>query len=67
MVTSDTNDAAGNQDTVTDPRGVVTKSYFDMLGQTTETIAAYTNGTPTSDTNQITEYTYDGNGDVHSP
>jgi RHS repeat-associated protein len=64
LVTSNTFDAAGNQDTVTDPRGIVTKSYFDMLGRTTETIAAFTNGTPTSSTNQKTDYTYDGNDDV---
>ena len=35
-----------------------------MLGRTTETIAAYTNGVPTDDTNQTTSYTYDGNNDV---
>ena len=33
-----------------------------MLGQTTTTIAAYTNGTPTDSTNQKTTYTYDGDG-----
>ena len=64
LVTSDGYDAAGNQNTTTDPRGIVTKSSFDMLGRTTETIAAFTNGTPTSSTDQTTDYTYDGNGDV---
>jgi YD repeat-containing protein len=64
LITSYTYDAAGNQDSSTDPRGIVAKTLFDMLGRTTETIAAYTNGVPTSDTNQTTTYTYDGNGDV---
>jgi RHS repeat-associated protein len=57
-------DAAGNQNAVTDLRGIESLTVFDMLGQQTETIADYTDGTPTSDSNQTTTYTYDGNGDV---
>ncbi len=49
-------------DTVTDPRGIVAKTEYDLLGRTTRTIAAYTDGTPTSSTNQTTTYTYDGAG-----
>ena len=59
-------DAAGNQDTTTDPNGIVTQSYFDALGDTTETIADYTDGTPTASSNQTTKYTYDGLGDITS-
>ena len=65
-------DAAGNQDTTTDPgnttdpNGVVTRSYFDALGDVTETISDYTNGTPTNNSNQTTLYNYDGLGDVTS-
>ena len=50
-------------DTV-DPKGIVTRYGYDMLGRQTQTIADYTDGTPTSDSNQTTDYTYDGNGDV---
>jgi hypothetical protein len=42
----------------------VTKSDFDMLGDTTETIAAYTGSSPSNDSDQTTDYSYDGNGDV---
>jgi YD repeat-containing protein len=57
-------DAAGNQNAVTDPRGIEALTVFDMLGQQTETIADYTDGTPTADTNQTTDYSYDGDGHV---
>ena len=59
-------DAAGNQDATTDPNGIGTQSYFDALGDVTETISDYTDGTPTSDSNQTTQYTYDGLGNVTS-
>jgi len=50
-------------DTV-DPKGIVTRYGYDMLGRQTQTIADYTDGTPTNDSNQTTDYTYDGNSDV---
>jgi RHS repeat-associated protein len=63
-----------------DPRGIKELTVSDMLGQTTETIAAYTgssasdmdvnasvtDATPTSDTNQTTDFTFDGDGDETS-
>jgi RHS repeat-associated protein len=66
QVTSYGYDAAGNQATTTDPNGIVAQSYFDALGDVTETISDYTNGTPTSNSNQTTLYNYDGLGDVTS-
>src|SRR5690348_4176946 len=51
-------------DTVTDPRGIASQTNVDMLGRTTSTIAAYVDGTPSSGDDQITRYTYDGNGNV---
>src|SRR5207249_3863003 len=44
--------AAGWLSTVTDPAGNVTQMSYDRLGRVTETIAAYTDGTPTTSTNQ---------------
>ena len=54
---------------MTDPRGIQSLTEYDLLGQTTETIGAWdgTSGaTPTSDTNQTTTYTYDGDGNQTS-
>jgi YD repeat-containing protein len=62
LISSDSYNDAGWLDTSTDPRGIVTKNYYDNLGQTTKTIEAYTDGTPTNNTNKTTEYTYDGSG-----
>jgi len=57
-------DAAGNVLDTVDPKGIVTRYSYDMLGRQKETIADYTDGTPTPSSNQTTDYTYDGNGDV---
>jgi len=46
------------------PARIVAKTIYDLLGRTTETIAAFTDGIPTNDTNQTTAYTYDGDGNV---
>jgi hypothetical protein len=60
LVTSMTYTSAGYVDEVTDPKGIVSKTYHDVAGRTTKTIAAYTNGTPTASSNQTTTYAYDG-------
>ena len=39
LVTSQTYNAAGLVDSVTDPKGIVSKIYYDALGRTTKTIA----------------------------
>jgi RHS repeat-associated protein len=62
LVTGYTYNAAGWLDTTTDPRGIVGKNFYDALGRVTKTIAAYTDGTPTNNTNQTTEFTFDGDG-----
>ncbi len=64
LVTTYGYDAAGNLASVTDPRGIISQSDFDLLGNTTQTIAAFTDGVPTASTNQTTAYTYDGDGHV---
>jgi RHS repeat-associated protein len=64
LVTSTTYNAAGWAQDVTDPRGIVTRTQYDNLGQVVKTIEAYTDGVPTASTNKTTEYTYDGDGHV---
>jgi RHS repeat-associated protein len=64
LVTSTTYNAAGWVDTVTDPRGINRKAVYDSLGRQTRIIEAYTDGTPTNNTNRTSEYTYDGSGHV---
>ena len=56
-------DAAGNQNSVTDPLGIVSTSSFDMLGQPVQTIADESDpaGNPIQ---QTTAYTFDGDGHV---
>src|SRR5207253_916562 len=62
LVTGYDYDSAGRLESTTDPRGIVQKNYYDALGRTTKTIANYTDGTPTDNSNVTTEYTYDGSG-----
>jgi RHS repeat-associated protein len=64
LVTSYTYNPAGQVDTVTDPRNLVTKTLYDNEGRTSQTIQAYTGGAPTPVTNRTTSYTYDHAGHV---
>lgn len=64
LVTSYGYDAAGYLQNVTDPRGNVTRSNYDLLGQLTSVTEAYTDGTPSAADDRITRYTYDGIGNV---
>ncbi|MBN1511617.1 MAG: RHS repeat protein [Phycisphaerae bacterium] len=60
LTTSFTYDDHGNVDTVTNPRGYVTKYEYDYRNRLTATIEAY--GEPSFGLR--TEYEYDGNGNV---
>jgi RHS repeat-associated protein len=62
LVTNYAYDAAGNVEDVTAFNGIVTRTLYDALGRTTRTVEDYTDGTPTSDTNKTTEYTYTAAG-----
>lgn len=64
---------AGWADTTTDARGIKGKTFYDMLGRTTRSVAAWdgttdetpsTHPTPTvgSSSNQVIDYGYDGSG-----
>jgi RHS repeat-associated protein len=62
LVTSTAYTPAGFVDSTTDPRGLVTKDFYDNLGRMTKEVAAYDGGSETNSTNVATEYTYDGSG-----
>ena len=63
-MTSNSYNAAGWLQATTDPRSIVTQNSYDALGRTTQIIQDYTNGTPTSNSNKTTNYTYDGDNDL---
>jgi RHS repeat-associated protein len=64
LVTNYVYNAAGwLQDTI-DPMGIDTRTNYDNLGRTTQTIQDYTNGVETAESNISTEYGYDGNNNV---
>jgi RHS repeat-associated protein len=54
--------SAGWVNSITDPRGIVEQKSYDNLGELTQTIEDYTNGTPTATSNKTTNYTFDGDG-----
>ena len=73
LVTQYGYNAAGLIETVTDPKGIVTKTIYDNLGRTLYSIAAWTTGfdptstLPSSDSeDQTTRYAYDGDGNTLS-
>ena len=70
LITLTSYNAAGEVATTTDSLGNVAANFYNSLGETTETIAAYNpgvnGGNPTNDQNQTTLYTYDGIGDQTS-
>lgn len=57
-------DDANGVTTVTDPKGIASKTYFDLAGRTAKTISAYVDGTPSAADDQTTEYAYDGSDHV---
>jgi len=60
LITDYTYDAAGNNDTITDPRGIVTKKEYDNLGRIEKQITAYTDGNPHDYSDQTIIYGYNG-------
>ncbi|HWE97544.1 MAG TPA: RHS repeat-associated core domain-containing protein [Tepidisphaeraceae bacterium] len=66
LVTGYSYNSAGWVQDATDPRGIVARTSYDLLGRTVETIAGYNagvnGGLPTASANQTTDTTYDGLG-----
>jgi hypothetical protein len=56
----------GLTEDATDPRGVDKRTVYDPLDRAIQTVVDYTNGTPTTSTNQTTNRTYDGMDNVVS-
>jgi RHS repeat-associated protein len=53
---------AGNVVDVTDPKGLVNRTYSDPLGRAVQTIEDFTDGTVTASSNKTTDYAYNGAG-----
>jgi YD repeat-containing protein len=64
LVTDYGYNAAGWLETVTDPRGLVGKSFYDLAGRTTKTIDNYVDGTVSDADDKTVEFTYNPNGAV---
>ncbi len=64
LVTNNVYNGAGWLQDVIDPMGIDTRTNYDNLGRVTQTIADYTNGTETAESNISTEYGYDGNDNL---
>jgi RHS repeat-associated protein len=66
LVTSYAYDTAGRVQDVTDPRGIVSRTLYNSLNQTTATIANYTGGAPAAQTDVTTRFSYDSAGRLAS-
>ena len=64
LLTSNTYNAAGLVEFVTDPRGIKTKTEYDALGRASTVIEGYVDGKPSDDDDRTTLYTYD-DGKTH--
>jgi RHS repeat-associated protein len=64
LVTTYAYNAMGLVQDVTDPMGIVNRTYYDNLGRTIKTIQDYTGGTPGNENDITTEYGYDGNNNT---
>jgi RHS repeat-associated protein len=55
---------AGRVQTTADPRSLLTKTDYDLLGRTVRTEEAYDGASPTAGTDKTTEWTYDGSNHI---
>jgi RHS repeat-associated protein len=54
----------GRAQKTTDPRGLIARADYDLLGRTVQTIANVTTGVPSAEENITTQYAYDGDNHV---
>jgi RHS repeat-associated protein len=66
LVTTFDYDDAGRVQDVTDPRGIVTRTLYDLLGRTTASILSYTGGAPGAQTDVTTTFHFDSSGRLES-
>jgi RHS repeat-associated protein len=66
LVTSYAFDAAGRVQDVTDARGIITRSVYDLLGRTTASILNYTGGVPGAQADVTTSFAFDTAGRLAS-
>jgi len=55
---------AGRVQQITDPRGLISKTDYDLLGRTVRTIDNFVAFAPSNGADRTTEYTYDGSDHV---
>jgi RHS repeat-associated protein len=66
LVTTYDYDSAGRVQDVTDPRGIITRTLYDLLGRTTASILNYTGGAPGTQTDVTTTFQFDSSGRLNS-
>jgi RHS repeat-associated protein len=66
LVTTFSYDTAGRVQDVTDPNGITARTLYDALGRTTATIANFTGGAPSAQTDVTTLFSFDSSGRLAS-
>jgi RHS repeat-associated protein len=66
LVTTFSYDTAGRVQDVTDPNGIIARTLYDDLGRTTATIANFTGGAPSAQTDVTTLFSFDSSGRLAS-
>src|SRR5581483_7758072 len=64
LITEYAYNPAGRLETIVDPRGIVSKLYYDALGRTIKTIENYQDGEPSDSDDKTILLGYDGAGHV---
>jgi len=64
LVTDYGYNAAGWVESVTDPKGLVNKTFHDLLGRTTKTIENYDDGVVSDSNDKTVEYSYHSSGQM---
>jgi RHS repeat-associated protein len=62
LVTNYGYNAAGWTESVTDPKGLVGKTFYDLAGRTVKTVENYVDGTVSDADDKTVEFTFNGNG-----